>query len=243
MEITSLIDRYGDDVYAFALILTKDFSSAKEVFVKTCSACGDFSEDDGLFPLIKRAYAECEKADSNESASTLTGIELDSKRQNVLEQLLVKRETIRAAAHMFYENDFDEAQIAEITGQSRKYITELLSSLGALSDSLEKHYKDICTRITAEDTLKAYVIRAVSSDEKRMFEVREEAVPLHTWKLSHKIVVIIFAIIAVLFIMFIAPLITGYREMKESEAGLSYDEVGTDESFYYTYEAEAAEIR
>ncbi len=242
MEITKLIDSYGDDVFAFALIVTKNFASAKEVFVKTSSCCEEFSEEDGLFPLIKKAYSECSEVESNESASALTEIDLDSKRQEVLEQLLVRRETVRAAAHMFYENDFDIAQIADITGQSKKYINELLISLNdGLADSLEAHYKDICTVISASDELKSYVIRAVSSGDKRLFEVREEAVPIHTWKLSHKIIVIIAAIIAVMAIMVIIPLFQKYTEMRESEAGLSYDEIGTDESFYYTYEAETVE--
>ncbi len=244
MEITKLIDDYGDDIFAFALIVTKDFSSAKEVFVKTASACDEYSEGDGLFQLIKRAYSECEQVDSNESASALTGVELDSKRQALLEELLVRRETIRAAAHMLYENDFSAKQIAQIIGKSEKYINELLST--ELSDSLraglEKSYKDICVRITAEDALKEYVIRAVGSGDMRMFEVKAEAVPRHSWKLSHKIIVVVFAILAATAIMFAIPLFEKYKEMLEAEAGLSYEEIGTDESFYYTYESDTAEI-
>lgn len=244
MDITKLIDDYGDDIFAFALVVTKDFSSAKEVFVKTTTVNDEYPDDCGLFTLIKKAYSICAEVDSNESASALTEVELDAKRQAVLEELLVRRETVRAAAHMYYENDLSAAQIAEITGKSEKYITELLAE--ELSDELrtklDSCYKDICTKITAEDKLKSYVIRAVTSGDKRLFEVREEVVPVHTWKTSHKVVVVIAAILATLLAMYIIPVLQKYGEMRESEAGLSYEEIGTDESFYYTYEAETADI-
>ena len=238
MEITKLIDTYGDDIFAFALIVTKDFASAKEIFVKTTTACGEFSEDCSLCELIARAYKESQETDSNEGASTLTGIELDAKRQAVLEELLVKRETVRAVAHMFYENDLSAAEIAGITGKSEKYINELLADdLSDISDKLDAEYKDICTKLTAEDKLKAYVIRAVNSGEARAFQLQEDAVPVHTWKTSHKVIVIIVAVLATLLAMYIIPIFQKYSEMRESEAQLSYEEVGDDESFYYTYEA------
>lgn len=244
MDITKLIDDYGDDIFALALIITKDFNSAREVFVKTTTACDGYDDDRAFFEIISKVYSLCQEVDSNESASTLTGIELDARRQAVLEQLLVKRETVRAVAHMYYENDLSAEEIAAVTGKSIRYINELLSDdLSDLSDKLDADYKDICTKITAEDKLKAYVIRAMTTGDKRLFEVKEEAVPLHTWKTSHKIVVVIVAIIATLLGMFIIPVMTKYQEMLESEAGLSYEEVGTDESFYYTYEAETADIR
>lgn len=243
MEITKLIDTYGDDIFAFALIVTKDFASAKEIFVRTTTVCEEYPEDCSLFEPIARAYKEAQDIDSNESASTLTGIELDSKRQAVLDELLVKRETVRSVAHMFYENDLSHEQIAEITGKSVKYIKELLSEelSEALASKLDDNYKDICAKIAAEDKLKAYVIRAVNSDDLRAFQLKEDAVPVHTWKTSHKVVVVIVAIIATLLAMYIIPVFQKYTEMRESEAGLSYEEVGTDESFYYTYEAETAD--
>ena len=144
---------------------------------------------------------------------------------------------------MYYANELSTDEIATITGKSEKYISGLL--MEELSEELRARlddcYMDICAKITAEDSLKAYVIRSVYSGDRRMFEVREEAVPVHTWKTSHKIIVIIVAIIATLAAMYIIPVLQKYGEMRESEAGLSYEEVGTDESFYYTYEAETAD--
>ena len=243
MEITKLIDNYGDDIFAFALVVTKDFTSAKEIFVRTTSACDEYSDDTALSDVIAKAYSVAQDTDSNESASTLTGIELDAKKQAVFEDLLVCRETVRAVAHMYYENDLSIDEIAQITGKSGKYISGLLAD--ELSDDLKTRlddcYKDICINITAEDSLKAYVIRAVSADDKRVFQLTEEAVPVHTWKTSHKVVVIIVAIIATLLAMYIIPVMQKYSEMRESEAELSYEEVGTDESFYYTYEAETVD--
>lgn len=239
MEITKLIDNYGDDIFAFALVVTKDFASAKEIFVKTTTLCDELPEECELYDLIKKAYELSQDTDSNETASTLTDIELDTKLQGTLEELLVCRETVRAVAHMYYENDLTTAEIAKITGKSEKYIIGLLAEElpDGLRKKLDSSYKDICAEITAEDSLKAYVIRAVNSGDKRAFQINEDAVPVHTWKTSHKVVVIIFAIIATLLIMFIIPVFQKYSEMRESEAGLSYEEVGDDESFYYTYEA------
>ena len=34
MELTRFIDDYADDIYALALITTKNFDSAKEIFVR-----------------------------------------------------------------------------------------------------------------------------------------------------------------------------------------------------------------
>ncbi len=244
MDITKLIDDYGDDIFAFALIVTKDMTSAKEVFVKTAVVNEEYSDDSGLFEILGKAYAVCAEAESNEGASALTDVELDTKKQAVLEELLVRRETVRAAAHMYYENDLSIEEIADITGKSEKYIAGILSDelTEALRMKLDADYKDICTRITAPDELKAYVIRAVKNGDKRLFEVKEEAVPIHTWKTSHKVVVVIAAVIATLAAMYIIPVLQKYGEMRESEAGLSYEEVGTDESFYYTYEPETVDI-
>lgn len=36
MELTRFIDDYADDIYALALITTKNFDSAKEIFVRNC---------------------------------------------------------------------------------------------------------------------------------------------------------------------------------------------------------------
>lgn len=241
MEITKLIDAFGDDIFALALIITKNFDSAKQVFVKTATAYEQFPENAELIELVRRAYAECAEADSNEGAAALTGVELDPKRQAVLEELLLQGEMTRVAVHMFYENDLDEKQIAEITGQSEKHVSELLEELpDGLKISLEKHYKHICSKIAAEDKLKAYVIRAVSSGNKRLFEVRNDAVPVHRWKTSHKIIVFVAALIITSLICFVIPIAVEYYYMREREGFSSFENLSPGESFYITEEAETS---
>lgn len=240
MKIEKLIDIYGDDIFAFALIVTKDFNSAKEVFVRVTSDYYEIPDHDGaLYEIVSKAYKLCQEVDSNESASALTGVELDTKRQAVLEELLVKRETVRTVAHMFYGDELSEPEIAAIIGKPVKFVEELLSD--ELDDEfkakLEKYYIEICDKIHAEDKLKSYVIRSVTEKGKRVFEVREEAIPRHQWTTAGKIAVIIAAIVFLVTMFFTIPLLDGYINMVEEEKGLSYDEVGTNESFHYTYEA------
>lgn len=240
MKLEKLLDIYGDDIFAFALIATKDFNSAKEVFVRVTSDYYELPDHDGAFyEIISKAYKVCQEVDSNESASTLTGVELDAKRQAVLEELLVKRETVRTVVHMYYGDELSEDEIASIIGKPVKFVEELLSD--ELSDDLkaklEKYYIEICDKIHAEDKLKSYVMRSVYNTSKRDFEVREEAVPRHQWTTAGKIAVIIVAIVFLVTMFFTIPLLDGYINMVEEEKGLSYDEVGTNESFHYTYEA------
>ncbi len=241
MKIEQLLDIYGDDIFAFALIATKDFSSAKEVFVRLTSAYYEIPEHDGVFDeIIKRAYALCQEVDSNEGASTLTGVDLDAKRLAVLEELLVKRESVRIAAHLYYETDLEAGEIALLMGKSEKYVAGLLSD--ELSDELkaklDKYYKEICVKITASDKLKAYVMHSVYDSSKRDFEVREEAVAKHVWSTEQKIIVIVIAIIITFAISFIIPIAEKYFDMLEDESGYSYEVPETDEIFRYTYEAD-----
>ena len=52
MEIRKLIDDFGDDIYALALISTKDFNSAKEIFVRMTTANNEYPDETELFPLL-----------------------------------------------------------------------------------------------------------------------------------------------------------------------------------------------
>ena len=238
MEITKLIDDYGDDIFALALIVTKDFDSAKKVFAKTCAEYESFSGESDMLEFAVKAYAYSCDADSNDNAVTLTGVELDAKRQRLLEQVLMLPQMKRAVIHMFYENDLDEKQIASVTGESERYISSVLSELPEeLSESLDKNYKDICTKIFAEDKLKAYVIRSAAAPKKREFQVGEEAVPIHRWTMGQRIVVIVAAIVFLVTMFFVMPVFEKYFDMLEDEKGYSYEEPATDEIFAYTYEA------
>ncbi len=240
MEITKLVDSFGDDIYALALIVTKDLDSAKEVFVKTAIANEEFSEEDGIFAFVDRAYSECEEADSNENAFRLTELSIPEKLQPILEEVLKRPQKVRAAIHMFYENDLTAKQIAIITRTNERYINSVLSDLPAdLAERLEYSYKDICIRLRAEDVTKEYVVRAVTSGAaKRMFEVKGEAVPVRRWKTHHKIIVVVIAAIISIAVGIVIPILQQYQEMREREGYSSFEDLSEGESFSYTYEAE-----
>jgi len=149
---------------------------------------------------------------------------------------------VRSVIHLYYENDLEIPQIAEVTGESEKYIGKVLSELQPeLKTSLEKHYKEICTKIHAEDSLKAYVIRSVTEGEKRTFEVKNDAVPRHTWSKKQKIIVVVSAVVIVAMLTIVIPLLQKYFDMEEELRNYSYDEVATDEIFSYTYEVETVQ--
>ena len=238
MEITKLIDSFGDDVYALALISTKDFASAKEIFVRITSSCSEYPDNAELSDFIKNAYPLCREADSNDEAVTLTGVELDAKKQALLETILQKPFIVRSIIHMHWENDLSAEQISMITGESVKYVRSVLEELSdSLKEALDKRYKDICVRITAEDKLKAYVIRSVTSGKKRQFEVSDEAVPVHKWTRRQKIIIIIVAAILAVGICIVIPLIERYYEMRKEEGFSEFENVPTEEIFRYTDEA------
>lgn len=243
MEITKLVDSYGDDIYALALIVTKDFNSAKEVFVKTATENEDFSEEGGIFAVANAAYAECRQTDSNENASVLTEVAIPEKLLPLLEEVLMRPQIVRAAIHLFYENDLTPKQIAIITGSSERYITSVLSDLPQdLAERLEYSYKDICIRLRAEDKTKEYVVRAVTSGAaRRMFEVKGDAVPVHRWKTHHKVFVVIIAAIISVLVGLVIPLLQEYQKMREREGYSSFENLSEGESFSYTYEAEESQ--
>lgn len=241
MEITKLIDFYGDDIFALALVTTKDYSAAKEVFVKTMSEYESFADDCDLIDCISVAFRYLRDADCNDSAVTLSEVELDSKRQAIFEIVLQKSFMVRACIHLCYENDLDVPQISQVTGESEKYINKVLNGLlPELSEALDKHYKEICTKISADDKLKAYVIRSVTENSDRTFEVRSDAVPTHTWTKKQKLVVIIVAVVVIAIVTIVMPLFSSYLKMEEELRDYSYDEVATDEIFGYTNEANSA---
>ena len=239
MKLEKLFDSFGDDIFAMALVLTKDFNSAKEVFVRVTSAYYEFRDDDSAYDeIIARTYAMCREADCNDSASTLTGVELDSKREALLQIVLQKPQIVRSVIHLYYEHELSEAEIATVTGESEKYITKVLNELQPeLKTSLEAHYMEICVKIHAEDALKQYVIRSVNQGG-RMFEVKNEAAPRHTWTRTQKLIVVIAAVVATAVVTIVIPLLNSYFNMEEELRDYSYEEAATDEIFSYTYEAE-----
>lgn len=238
MEIRKFIDSYGDDVFALALMVTKSEDSAKRVFAKAAFDCEGFGETEGIFPIVRTAYSECMECENNDEASTL-GIELNAKQDALLKELLLKPQIVRAIIHMHYENDLEPSQIAEVTGENERYISGQLSKLSAeLCASLDRSYKDICLKICADDKLKSYVIRASETNDRRMFEVKSEAVPIHRWTKKQKTAVIIAAVIITFLICIFIPLWSAYVEMQKELRDVEYEEPATDEIFSYTYEPE-----
>ncbi len=241
MEIRRFIDLYGDDVFAFALVLTKDYSSAKEVFVKTAAQADSLSDGAELFDVLKIAAPLALEADSNDEATTLSGAELSKKQDAVLRSVLMKPQFVRGIIHLAYENDLDPARTAKLLKTSERSVRAQLDELSE-ADSLDRHYKEICTKLTADDSLKAYVISAAERGSVREFEVKREAVPTHRWNRTQKIVVIIAAIIIGLAICFVIPIYEMYREMREHEGYESIENVPTDELFSYTLEVEPEDV-
>lgn len=238
MELTRFIDDYADDIYALALITTKNFDSAKEIFVRNCFSCPEIDDNTELPAMLKKAYPMCREAESNDSAVTLTGIELDGKKQQLLESVLRQPFIVRAIIHMRWENDLEPEQIAKLTGESLRYVNNTLDELPEeLTRELDKSYKDICFRIKADDKLKTYVIRSMNSGKKRQFEVKGEAVPAHKWTKQQKTVIIIMAAVITVVICIVVPLIESYYQMRKDENFESFENVATEDMFRYTSES------
>lgn len=237
MEIRKLIDDFGDDIYALALISTKDFDSAKQIFVGMTTENDKYTDNTGLYAILQKEYPLCREADSNDSAVTLTGIELDAKKQALLEVVLQKPFIVRCIIHLHWENDLEPEQIAKVTGESMKYVNSVLDDLSeSLTEALDKRYKELCVKITAEDKLKAYVIRSVTSGNKRQFEVKEDAVPAHKWSKKQKLAVVIIAAVMTVVVCIVVPILESYYEMRKREEFSSFENVPTDEIFRYTME-------
>ncbi len=238
MEINKLIDNFGDDVFALALMTTKSFESAKEIFVRIMSEYSEYPDDTELLSVIEKTYPLCRKADCNDFAVTLTGIDLDAKKQALLEVVLQKPFIVRSIIHLHWENDLSSEQIAELIGENVKYVNSVLNELSeSLTESLDKRYKDICVRINAEDKLKAYVIRSAATGKTRQFQVKEDAVPVHKWTRKQKIIIIIISAILAVGVCVVIPILDRYIQMRREEGFSQYENVPTEEIFRYTYEA------
>lgn len=232
MEIRKLIDTYGDDIYALALIITKDFDAAKQIFAIVTGKYAELSDDIPLSELAKLTYQASEKIENNESAEVLTELELNSRLEKLLGEVIQRPQTVRTAIHLFYENDLDIKRIAAVLGESERYIGSVLSELDAdFVKALEADYKVICSKITAGDSLKSYVISS-SEQGGRMFEAKSDAVPRHTWTKVQKIAVIAVACVVSIAVLVVIPIIQSYNEMLERESEMDYEEAETSEIFH-----------
>lgn len=233
MTIEKFIDEFGDDVYALALIVTKSFEGAEQVFTQIAQSCEDIPETAGLYDIAKKAYRLCQKAPFNENAQTLSDIGLPAKYEALLAEIFPRPQIVRAIIHFHYENDFEPEQAAAITDTNVRFVNEQLDCLDELSSRLEKSYKELCLKLTAPDDLKVTVIQAVKTGEKRLFEVGEPAAPRHTWTKTQKIAAIAFAVVATTLICIVVPLLSAYFNSFD-EMNSSYEEIPDEWIFSYT---------
>lgn len=239
MEITAFVDSYGDDAFALALITTKSFDSAREIYMNICGRCKEFSESSGIFGLVKLVYPLCRKADCNDEAVTLTGVELDSKKQSLLEVVLQKPFIVRSIIHLHWENDLTDEQIAEVLGENVKYVRTVLGELSdPLTESLDKRYKNVCLCISAGDKLKEYAVKKASTVQARQFSVKNDTVPVHKWTKKQKIIICIAAAIIAVVVMIVIPLLDGYINMLTEEFANRLENESNNSSTVYTIEAD-----
>lgn len=237
MKIERFIDKLGDDVYAFALVCTKNFDSAADIFAHTAAKCGEFPEDADIYGIVGGVYQLCRNALCNDSAETLSQIGLSKKQELLLTEFFTKPQISRAIVHLYFENDLSAEQIAEVIGEKPRYVLEQLGELGAeLSEKLDNSYKELCVKIAAPDDLNAKVMQAAKSGKTREFEIVDDPMPKHIWTKKQKIAVIIFAVIVTIVLWFVIPIFNEFLNGRFATS--SYDEAPPDLIFSYTYETE-----
>lgn len=237
MKIERFIDKLGDDVYAFALVCTKNFDSAADIFARTAVKCGEFPENAEIYDIVVEVYKLCRTALCNDSAETLSQIGLSKKQELLLTEFFTKPQISRAIVHLYFENELSAEQIAEVIGEKPRYVSEQLEWLGTeLSEKLDNSYKELCVKIAAPDDLKIKVIQAAKSGKTREFEIVDEPMPKHIWTKNQKIAAIILAVIVTIVLWFVIPIFNAFLDGKFATS--SYDEAPSDMIFSYTYETE-----
>lgn len=237
MKIERFIDKLGDDVYAFALVCTKNFDSAADIFTRIAARFGEFPEDAEIYDIASEVYQLCRTALCNDSAETLSQIGLSKKQELLLTEFFTKPQISRAIVHLYFENELSAEQIAEVIGEKPRYVSEQLEWLGTeLSEKLDNSYKELCVKIAAPDDLKIKVIQAAKSGKTREFEIVDEPMPKHIWTKNQKIAAIILAVIVTIVLWFVIPIFNAFLDGKFATS--SYDEAPSDLIFSYTYETE-----
>lgn len=232
MNIEKFIDRFGDDVYALALVCTKNFDSAALIFEAVASEYEALSDDADMFVISARVCALCKTAKFSDNAETFSQLGLSKRQEQLLSGFFPKPFVTRASVHLHFENDLTVEQIAEVLDEKPRYISEQLDGLGEeLSEELDREYKELCVKLGAPDVLKAKAVEAAKSGEKRVFEIRDDPMPKHVWSKRQKIAVIIAGIIITFVLMFVIPIFN--KLMDDYITGSSYDEVPSDLIFSY----------
>ena len=237
MNIERFIDRLGDDVYALALVCTKNFDSAAGIFETIAAECEALPEDAEMSGLAARVCSLCKTAKFSDNAETFSQLGLSKKQELLLSGFFPKPFVTRASVHLHFENDLTVEQIAEALEEKPRYISEQLDGLGTeLFNELDDSYKELCVKLAAPDELKAKAVLAAKTGEKRVFEIRDDPMPKHTWTKKQKIGAIIAAIIATILLMIVIPIVN--KLMDDYLTGSSYDEAPSDLIFSYTLESD-----
>ena len=237
MNIEKFIDRFGDDVYALALVCTKNFDSAADIFETVAAECEELPDDADMFGLAARVCSLCKKAKFSDNAETFSQLGLSKKQEQLLAGFFPMPFVTRASVHLHFENDLTAEQIAEVLEEKPRYISEQLDGLGAeLIDELDENYKELCIKLAASDELKAKAVLEAKSGKKRVFEIRDDPMPKHTWTKKQKIGAVIFAVIATILLMIVIPIAN--KLMDDYLTGSSYDEAPSDLIFSYDPDAE-----
>ena len=237
MNIEKFIDRFGDDVYALALVCTKNFDSAAEIFETIAAECEKLSDEAEMSDLAASVCSLCKKAKFSDNAETFSQLGLSKKQEQMLSGFFPMPFVTRASVHLHFENDLTVEQIAEALEEKPRYISEQLDGLGTeFLNELDDSYKELCVKLAASDELKAKAVLAAKSGEKRVFEIRDDPMPKHTWTKNQKIGAIIVAIIATIVLMIVIPIVN--KLMDDYLTGSSYDEAPSDLIFSYSPESD-----
>lgn len=237
MNIEKFIDRFGDDVYALALVCTKNFDSTADIFETVAAECEKLPDDAEMFELAVKVCSLCKKAKFSDNAETFSQLGLSKKQELLLSGFFPKPFVTRASVHLHFENDLTVDQIAEVLEEKPRYISEQLNGLGTeLLNELDGSYKEVCVKLVAPDELKEKAIMAAKSGEKREFEIRDDPMPRHVWTKKQKIATIIAAIIATIVLMFVIPIVN--KLMDDYLAGGSYDDTPSELVFSGNTESE-----
>ena len=227
MNIEKFIDRFGDDVYALALVCTKNFDSAADIFETVAAECEELSDDVDMFGLAARVCSLCRTAKFSDNAETFSQLGLSKKQEQLLSGFFPMPFVTRASVHLHFENDLTVEQTAEVLEEKPRYISEQLDGLeDVLLTELDSSYKELCIKLAAPDDLKSKAVLAAKSGEKRVFEILDDPMPMHTWTKKQKIGAVIVAIIATIAIMIVIPIVN--KLMDDYLTGSSYDEAPSD---------------
>ena len=239
MNIEKFIDRFGDDVYALALVCTKNFDSAADIFEIVASEWEKLSDDTEMYELAVKVCALCRKAKFSDNAETFSQLGLSKKQEQLLSGFFPMSFVTRAAVHLYFENDLSVEQVAEVLEEKPRYISEQLDNLGTeLYNELDTSYKELCLKLAAPDELKAKAVQAAKSGKKREFEIRDDPLPKHTWTKKQKIGAVIVSVIITIILMIVIPIFNKF--MDDYFTGSSYDEAPSELIFTGNTESEPA---